>query len=118
MTREKEIEKAAYEYSEINLDTSAEYGFIAGAKWADNNPLLPWISVNDDLPYNHPNLVYPLTSGLIEITQVVIVKDSNGDIELSSMCGEDGNWEWAAKGDWKYWMPVSALKGFNKEINN
>ena len=42
------------------------------------------------------------------------VKDSNGDIGLSSMCGEDGNWEWATKGDWKYWMPVSALKSFNK----
>ena len=30
------------------------------------------------------------------------------------MCGEDGNWEWATKGDWEYWMPVSALKIFNK----
>ena len=116
MTREKEIEKAAYEYSEINLDISTEYGFIAGAKWADANPVLPWISVEDDLPYKHSDLVYPLTGGSIEITQVVIVKDSSGDIGLSSMCGEDGNWEWATKGDWKYWMPVSALKSFNKQI--
>ena len=120
MTREKEINAAALKYIEDNSFSgevrisSHKDSFIAGTKWADNNPVLPWINNDNDLPYNHSDLVYPLTSGLIEITQVVIVKDSNGDIELSSMCGEDGNWEWATKGDWKYWMSVSALKIFNK----
>ena len=115
MTREDIIYEAANKYSEYLYDTTtANNGFIAGAKWADSNPVLPWISVEDDLPYKHSDLVYPLTGGSIEITQVVIVKDSNGDIGLSSMCGEDDNWEWATKGDWEYWMPVSALKIFNK----
>lgn len=120
MTREKEINAAALKYIEDNSlggeirISSHKDSFIEGADWADANPVLPWISVEDDLPYKHSDLVYPLTGGSIEITQVVIVKDSNGDIGLSSMCGEDGNWEWAAKGDWKYWMSVSALKSFNK----
>lgn len=120
MTREKEINIAASKYIEDNSlggeirISSHKDSFIEGADWADSNPVLPWISVEDDLPYKHSDLVYPLTGGSIEITQVVIVKDLNGDVGLSSMCGEDGNWEWATKGDWKYWMPVSALKIFNK----
>ena len=120
MTREKEINAAASKYIEDNSFggevriSSHKDSFIEGADWADSNPVLPWISVEDDLPYKHSDLVYPLTGGSIEITQVVIVKDLNGDIGLSSMCGEDGNWEWVTKGDWKYWMPVSALKSFNK----
>ena len=120
MTREKEINIAASKYIEDNSlggeirISSHKDSFIEGADWADSNPVLPWISIEDDLPYKHPDLVYPLTGGSIEITQVVIVKDLNGDIGLSSMCGEDGNWEWVTKGDWKYWMPVSALKSFNK----
>lgn len=120
MTREKEINAAALKYIEDNSFSGEvrisihKDSFIEGADWADSNPVLPWISIEDDLPYKHSDLVYPLTGGSIEITQVVIVKDSNGDIGLSSMCGEDGNWEWATKGDWKYWIPVSALKSFNK----
>lgn len=120
MTREKEINAAASKYIEDNSFggevriSSHKDSFIEGADWADSNPVLPWISVEDDLPYKHSDLVYPLTGGFIEITQVVIVKDLNGDIGLSSMCGEDGEWEWVTKGDWKYWMPVSALKIFNK----
>ena len=116
MIREEKIQKVAQSFCD-NLYPQlliGEYCFIQGAKWADSNPVLPWISVEDDLPYKHSDLVYPLTGGSIEITQVVIVKDSNGDIGLSSMAGEDGNWEWVTKGDWKYWMPVSALKIFNK----
>lgn len=120
MTREKEINAAALKYIEDNSFigevriSSHKDSFIEGADWADSNPVLPWISVEDDLPYKHSDLVYPLTGGSIEITQVVIVKDLNGDVGLSSMAGEDGNWEWVTKGDWKYWMPVSALKIFNK----
>ena len=77
----------------------------------DISPKLPWIDVNDDLPYEHPDLRYLLTDEL-QITQIVIVKDSNGDIGLSGMCGEDGNWEWSVKGNWRFWIPVSALKDF------
>ena len=42
---------------EEGLDRAEHRGFIAGAKWADANPVLPWISVNDSLPYNYPDLV-------------------------------------------------------------
>lgn len=32
-------------------------GFEAGVKWADEHPKSPWISVKDDLPCNHKDLM-------------------------------------------------------------
>lgn len=31
--------------------------FEAGVEWADNHPKSPWISVKDDLPCNHKELL-------------------------------------------------------------
>ena len=69
MTREEQIKKQADIYtddasnytewsddggwSNSNDIDLVEKAFIEGAKWADNNPKSPWISVNDDLPCNH-----------------------------------------------------------------
>ena len=33
------------------------YCFAEGAQWADENPQSPWISVDDDLPSNHQELI-------------------------------------------------------------
>lgn len=38
MNREKEINKAASEYTENNGFFDTKIGFIDGAKWADNHP--------------------------------------------------------------------------------
>lgn len=60
-TREKEMFKASVEYcntTEPLLTKSAEYSFIKGAQWADKNPKYPWISVKDDLPWKHKEMVY------------------------------------------------------------
>lgn len=51
MTREEEIIKACevhseYEYNQIDF----ENGFIMGVRWADENPNLHWISVEESLP--------------------------------------------------------------------
>lgn len=34
-----------------------KYCFAEGVKWADENPQSPWISVKDDLPYKHEELI-------------------------------------------------------------
>lgn len=121
MTREKEINIAASKYIENNSVcgevriSSHKDSFIEGAEWADENPALPWIRTEDDLPYKHKELVYRLISGEIELTCVVIVQDENGNVDLSSMCGQDGNWRWALDKKWKYWMPVSALEAFTRK---
>lgn len=54
MTREEQIREAAKKttglFSYRNGYSTAEDAFVAGAKWADNNPKSPWISVEERLP--------------------------------------------------------------------
>ena len=53
MTRKDEITIASCAYG----SGGSSIDFEAGAKWADNNPKSPWISVEDDLPCNHREYV-------------------------------------------------------------
>lgn len=90
-------------------------GLKYGLKTADNDPALPWISVEEDLPYNHEDMTYPNSGGSIKFTQIVIVQDENGKVDVSGMFGENGVWKWSLRGEWKYWMPVSALEAFTRK---
>ena len=62
MTREEEINTAASRYIEENTIngyiTISDHkdSFIEGVEWADNHPISPWISIEDDLPCNHEEL--------------------------------------------------------------
>lgn len=62
MTREEEINIAASRYIEENTIngyiTISDHkdSFIEGVEWADNHPISPWISIEDDLPCNHEEL--------------------------------------------------------------
>ena len=44
-------------WTDYNAAKFVEKAFIEGAKWADANPKSPWISVNDDLPCNHKEMM-------------------------------------------------------------
>ena len=71
MTRKEEIRKASIEYTMRNApiciggdafsekidELNRNHAFEEGAKWADNHPKLTWISVKDDLPYKHQELI-------------------------------------------------------------
>lgn len=74
MTRKEKIEEAARIYATHPTDTDVtdfhgkwvketkynhdEYlAFLEGAEWADENSKSPWISVKDDLPCNHKDLM-------------------------------------------------------------
>lgn len=68
MTREEEIDKAAKGCVNNCTELSNRYSieendledfFVEGAIWADNNPKSPWISVKEDLPCNHKELINP-----------------------------------------------------------
>ena len=102
MTREEKIQKAAQSFCD-NLYPQlliGEYCFIQGAKWADSNPVLPWISVEDDLPCNHEELI-TLDE---KRTKYVIAKIHCYTI-LSRMYKLDGKWHWE-KDDPMYWFPI------------
>ena len=124
MTREELIKKQAEIYTD-NRDNYVEWSggweahndikfvekaFIEGAKWADNNPKSPWISVEDDLPCNHEELI--TTDGRYEKNTIyVITIDKYGIIESNYMVlYDDSKWEWRYGFPAPcYWMLVPKL---------
>ena len=112
MTREEEINKEAYIQEEL-LYMDAE-SFIEGAKWADANPKYHWISVEDDLPCNHKELM----ENEYKTKKVLVVmssdKSSSKNIEICYMTSQYcaiGNWYWinTLKTHVTHWMPLPEL---------
>ena len=116
MSRELEINNASQDYiiTEYNhkyliFRKDVKSGFESGAKWADENPKSPWISVEDDLPCNHEELIY----GGVEIdegteTIDVFVANQDGAIWDDYMIYENNKWRW---NDFEptYWMIAPKL---------
>ena len=78
--------------------------FDEGVEWADANPKSPWITVKDDLPCLHEELIshYDKTH-----TQYVIAI-IHGYIILSRMYKLDEKWHWE-NDEPTYWMPIPKL---------
>ena len=108
MTREKEISKAASEYTEnygyfnVDLDDVA-CGFIEGAEWADKHPTSPWHSVADgDLPKEPKGDLFNLT---------LLVRMSNGRMFPAYYDIEDNTFvdEFNEDIEIAYWMEIPKL---------
>ena len=88
-------------------------GFEEGVKWADKNPKSPWISVDDDLPCNHEDLMEPvcqLDDRLIYETKRVFVRCSNNSFCTAHMVNLHNRWKWYPEDiDVKHWMPIPNL---------
>ena len=117
MTREEQIKKQADIYtddasnytewsddggwSDTNDIDLVEKAFIEGAKWADEHPKSPWISVEDDLPCNHEELLDLLK------TEFVITLNSRKRVEINYMIDGLNGWKWAVeKSNILYWFPI------------
>ena len=72
--------------------------FIEGAKFALDNQ---WIKVEDDLPYNHEELIS--LDDKRDTTYVVALV--HGHIILSRMCKIDGKWQWQ-NDEPTHWFPI------------
>lgn len=73
--------------------------FLEGAKFALENQ---WISVKDDLPCNHQELI---DSEMPMCTLYVLVIFENGLIDISRMVKDTkGNWGWLS--NVIYWFPI------------
>ena len=68
--------------------------FYLGARWADKNPKSPWISVNDDLPCNHEELIYGTEISEGTETIEVFAINQYGDIWDDYMVYENDKWRW------------------------
>lgn len=108
MTREEieqlnEIEPYCFETDreEQQFNVGLKYGLSI----ADANPKSPWISVEDDLPCNHEELISSNPVGYSQETTFVLVFDITGSIVKSMMVNDSGKWEWVR---WPalYWMPI------------
>ena len=107
MTRENEISIASCAYG----SKGSSIDFEAGAKWADANPKNLWISVNDDLPCYHENMI-ALVDTLGKYTYDVLVRFDYGGISLANMnCrGYKQNWRWSERGIITHWMSIPKFK--------
>ena len=117
MTRKEETENAIKSHAPCFWDIDGKHylmtyeeirashnGFRKGVEWADKNPKSPWISVEDDLPCNHEEL---LDIDDKEHTLFVVVS-INGYIMLSIMYKFNDKWYWRNY-EPDYWMLIPEL---------
>lgn len=118
MTREEEIEKAVYGYSKqlenrmngidyFNYE-HVEYAFIDGIEWADANPKSPWISVEDDLPCNHEELIITGNYYKKETINVITINKHEIIDNYMVLC-DGGKWNWKYDVKPCYWMLIPEL---------
>ena len=108
MKREEEIDNAKTAFYKRVLGDDYYYDprdcFEEGAKWADSHPKSPWISVNEDLPCNHEELIRK--NGLS--TKRVIVIEDEGYF-LDHMVFSNNEWDWTYATIPSHWMPIPKL---------
>lgn len=114
MTREEQIRKVArnltISVSRADKATFAREVFEAGAKWADENPKSPWISVEERLPE---------ATDEFGRSEDVLILDENGWRTVAMYCIPENKWYLsvgAIQGDCEYpfeithWMPIPKLQ--------
>ena len=81
--------------------------FLEGAKFALENQ---WISVKNDLPCNHKELLSDDNQFCYEqVTKGVIIKDLYGTVAITIMVKENNKLKWAFEWHVEYWMPIPEL---------
>ena len=102
MTREEEIKKASDElFNSAPCSKTYKMGFEAGVMWADANPKSPWISVEDDMPCNHKELIdFDISTAMV----FVKTKYSVGTDYMRLYC--DFTWRWERYRGITHWMPI------------
>ena len=87
-------------------------GFEAGVKWADEHPKFPWISVEDDLPCNHSDLVLTYNNIPFSTKRVLVMTDSHTLFLCEMKKDDDHGWIWnyLTKNKINYWFPIPELQ--------
>ena len=112
MTREEEIAAAFYDYRNVlKLSTFGDFEYIniqeafeEGAKWSDNHPKSPWISVKDDLPCNHAEMLHPMCN----IKTQYVITSIGGLCYINNMLKYRDKWIWEMDKP-THWMPIPKL---------
>ena len=79
--------------------------FLAGAKFALNNQ---WISVDDDLPCNHSDLVLTYNNISFSTKRVLVMTDIHTLFLCEMKKDDDRGWIWnySTKDKIVYWFPI------------
>ena len=116
MTREEEIRNAVDMIIPISPSGNGRTyeqalmatGFESGVKWADSHPKSPWISVDEDLPCNHSDLVLTYNDIPFSTKRVLVMTD----IHTLFLCDmkKDNNrgwiWNYSTKDKITHWFPI------------
>ena len=79
--------------------------FLEGAEFALENQ---WISVKEDLPCNHEELIEN-SSIYVKETKCVIACDNEHNIDFDYMVKCDGKWSWARNESNTHWFTIPEL---------
>lgn len=122
MTREEEIKYASKDYVNYLLDKQEyhnenyteddiQQAFEKCAQWADENPKSPWISVNDDLPCNHSDLVLTYNDTPFLTKRVIVATDIHTLFLCDMKKDNDRGWIWnySTKDKITHWFPIPEL---------
>lgn len=113
MTREEEIKQEVENYPTESAYSyrAEEAAFGAGAKWADEHPKNPWISVKDELPSEWRQVLTMNQDGIIAVSYY------RGGLWWHTRCvGWETNTGGRTKIEWTdtntditHWMPIPEL---------
>ena len=103
-------DKLILDTAEKHYSDSAECldAFLHGVEFAES--LSPWISVEEDLPFNHKELLYDTESSIFPCTKLVLIRTEENVHELSFMYIHGYRWDWDFKLDKiTHWMPIPEI---------
>ena len=86
-------------------------GLQYGLDVADSNPKSPWISVDEDLPCNHSDLVLTYNNIPFSTKRVLVITD-NHTLFLCGMKKDNDRgciWNYYTKVKITHWMPIPEL---------
>lgn len=92
-----------FDVIDSDLIIKLEIAFCCGAKWADDNPISPWISVEKDMPCNHEELIRTP-----RMSEYVIVMYKSGYIAMERMV-KISNGPWKFPGPVTHWMTIPKI---------
>ena len=84
-------------------------GLKHGLEIADEHPKSPWISVKDDLPCNHEELMAKRLFSYEKETVHVLTLLPDGDIVIDFMVHNRGKWKWWSHHRPTHWFPIPEL---------
>lgn len=122
MTREEQIEQASAINAcyvggfgivgRITEDKLRTYqnGFIRGAEWSDENPKNLWISIDDDLPCNHEEMINVFVEDVELRSDRVLAMLDDGIMVIAYMYKFGSwSWYWSETERITHWMPIPKI---------